>query len=94
VSGIREITVGCADRHNGMILSKRLILSKMHSNSHIYCCCKYGGWSQFTPSPVRLNVIRSLAYFSPVIDEVLTPPASPEYFQYLRQRVAARSSVQ
>jgi hypothetical protein len=41
-----------------------------------------------------LGIIRSLAYFSPVIEEVLTLPASPEYFRYLRQRVATRSSAQ
>jgi len=33
---------GPCDRYNGMILSKRLILSKMHSSHNIYCCCKYG----------------------------------------------------
>ena len=41
-----------------------------------------------------LAIIRSLAYFSPVIDEVLTLPVSPEYFRYLRQRVATRTSAQ
>jgi hypothetical protein len=41
-----------------------------------------------------LGIIRSLAYFSPVIEEVLTLPASPEYFRYLRQRVATHTSAQ
>jgi hypothetical protein len=41
-----------------------------------------------------LAIIRSLAYFSPVIDEVLTLPVSPEYFRYLRQRVATHTSAQ
>ena len=41
-----------------------------------------------------LAIIRSLAYFSPVIDEVLTLPVSPEYFRYLRQRAATRTSAQ
>jgi len=35
-----------------------------------------------------LGVIRSLAYFSPVIDEVLDSDVSEMYFQYLRQRLA------
>ena len=35
-----------------------------------------------------LAIIRSLAYFAPVIDEVLSLPVSPEYFRYLRQRIA------
>ena len=35
-----------------------------------------------------LGVIRSLAYFSPVIDEVLDSDVSEAYFQYLRHRLA------
>ena len=34
-----------------------------------------------------LGVIRSLAYFSPVIDEVLASPVDDAYFLYLRQRL-------
>ena len=34
-----------------------------------------------------LGTIRSLAYFSPVIEEVLQLKAGPEYFQYLRQKL-------
>jgi hypothetical protein len=34
-----------------------------------------------------LGTIRSLAYFLPVIDEVLHLPVSPDYFRYLRQKV-------
>ena len=41
-----------------------------------------------------LGIIRSLAYFSPVIEEVLTLPVSPEYFRYLRQRIKTRTSAQ
>lgn len=35
-----------------------------------------------------LGMIRSLAYFSPVIDEVLELRVSDAYFQYLRQRLS------
>ena len=35
-----------------------------------------------------LGVIRSLAYFSPVIDEVLASPVDDAYFHYLRQRLS------
>ena len=35
-----------------------------------------------------LGVIRSLAYFSPVIDEVLSSPVSEDYYRYLRSRLA------
>lgn len=34
-----------------------------------------------------LATVRSLAYFSPVIEEVLHSPISPGYFQYLRQKI-------
>jgi hypothetical protein len=34
-----------------------------------------------------LGVIRSLAYFSPVIEEVLQLQVGPEYFRHLRQRI-------
>jgi len=37
---------------------------------------------------VRLGVIRSLAYFSPVIDEVLGLGADDAYFEHLRRRLA------
>jgi hypothetical protein len=34
-----------------------------------------------------LGPIRSLAYFLPVIEEVLGLRVSPDYFQYLRQKL-------
>ena len=34
-----------------------------------------------------LGTIRSLAYFSPVIDEVLELRVGPDYFQYLRSKI-------
>ena len=35
-----------------------------------------------------LGTIRSLAYFLPVIEEVLASHVSPEYFEYLRYKLA------
>ena len=34
-----------------------------------------------------LTPIRSLAYFLPVLDELLDTPPSPDYYQYLRRRL-------
>ena len=34
-----------------------------------------------------LNTIRSLAYFAPVIEEVLELRISPDYFNYLRYKI-------
>jgi hypothetical protein len=39
------------------------------------------------PDAPPLGVIRSLAYFGPVIDEVLESPAGPDYYRYLRHRL-------
>ena len=40
-----------------------------------------------------LGTIRSLAYFLPVIDEVLELRVSPDYFQYLRRKLARGGST-
>jgi hypothetical protein len=40
-----------------------------------------------------LGVIRSLAYFLPVIEEVLETQPSPEYFRHLRSRIAKLPSA-
>ncbi len=34
-----------------------------------------------------LGTVRSLAYFLPVIEEVLSLPAHPDYFRYLRHKI-------
>ena len=41
-----------------------------------------------------LATIRSLAYFSPVIEEVLRLQAGPEYFHHLRNRIALLTPAQ
>ena len=40
-----------------------------------------------------LGTIRSLAYFLPVIEEVLGSRVSPDYFDYLRYKLARASST-
>jgi hypothetical protein len=40
-----------------------------------------------------LGTIRSLAYFLPVIEEVLESRVSPEYFDYLRHKLARAGST-
>jgi hypothetical protein len=39
------------------------------------------------PDSPPLGTVRSLAYFLPVIEEVLELCVSPDYFQYLRQKL-------
>jgi len=40
-----------------------------------------------------LSPVRSLAYFLPVIEEVLELRVSPDYFEYLRHRLARARST-
>jgi hypothetical protein len=40
-----------------------------------------------------LGAIRSLAYFLPVIEEVLESRVSPDYFRYLRHKLANLASA-
>jgi len=46
------------------------------------------------PDAPPLGVIRSLAYFSPVIDEVLASSVAPDYYRYLRQRLPHWLAIQ
>jgi hypothetical protein len=45
------------------------------------------------PAAAPLGPIRSLAYFSPVIEEVLQLQVSQEYFQHLRHKLQRAASV-
>lgn len=40
-----------------------------------------------------LPTIRSLAYFTPVIEEVSTLRVGPDYFRYLRQKLERQNQV-
>ena len=44
------------------------------------------------PDGPPLGMIRSLAYFLPVIEEVLELHVSPDYFDYLRHKLARAGS--
>ena len=46
------------------------------------------------PAALPLGVIRSLAYFRPVIDEVLESSVGPDYYRYLRQRLPHWLAIQ
>jgi hypothetical protein len=46
------------------------------------------------PGAMPLGTIRSLAYFLPVIDEILEGHISPDYFQYLRYKLRQASAIQ
>ncbi|MBX9596634.1 MAG: hypothetical protein K2X46_19880 [Roseomonas sp.] len=46
------------------------------------------------PGARPLGIIRSLAYFGPVIDEVQESSVGPDYYRYLRQRLSRQLAVQ
>jgi hypothetical protein len=46
------------------------------------------------PGAAPLGTIRSLAYFSPVIEEVLQMQVSTEYFHYLRHKLQRAALAQ
>lgn len=48
----------------------------------------------FRPPDSPLGTIRSLAYFVPVIDEVLHLQVSQDYFRYLRHKIERLISTQ
>jgi hypothetical protein len=45
------------------------------------------------PAAAPLGTIRSLAYFSPVIEEVLQLQVSQEYFRHLRHKLQRAASA-
>ena len=45
------------------------------------------------PGAMPLGTIRSLAYFLPVIDEILETQISPDYFQFLRHKLRQASAI-
>lgn len=45
------------------------------------------------PGALPLGTIRSLAYFLPVIEEVLELRVSPDYFLYLRQKLRQAGAI-
>jgi hypothetical protein len=45
------------------------------------------------PDAMPLGTVRSLAYFLPVIEEVLELRISPDYFQYLRQKLRQAGAI-
>ena len=46
------------------------------------------------PDAPPLGIIRSLAYFGPVIDEVLESSVGPDYYRYLRYRLPHWLAIQ
>ncbi len=77
-------TVRRADRMLAMQLYQRGVSASVIENALVLAAMRRLTRPADAPS---LGTIRSLAYFLPVIEEVLDMRVSPEYFQYLRHKL-------
>ena len=78
-------TVHRADRMLAAQLCQRGVSASVIENAFVLAAAR----RLMRPADVPpLGTIRSLAYFLPVIEEVLGMPVSPEYFQHVRRKLA------
>jgi hypothetical protein len=78
-------TVRRADRILAAQLYQRGLSVRVIENALVLAAARRLMRSADAPS---LGAIRSLAYFLPVIEEVLELRVTPDYFQYLRHKLA------
>jgi hypothetical protein len=77
-------TVRRADRMLAMQLYQRGVSAGVIENAFVLAAMRRLTRPADAPP---LGTIRSLAYFMPVIEEVLDMRVSPDYFQYLRHKL-------
>jgi hypothetical protein len=77
-------TVRRADRMLAMQLYQRGVSAGVIENAFVLAAMRRLTRPADAPP---LETIRSLAYFLPVIEEVLEMRVSPDYFQYLRHKL-------
>lgn len=71
----------------------RLLAAQLHARGVPLCAVENAlvlatSRRQIRPAGASpLSTIRSLAYFSPVIEEVLESRVNPNYYQYLRHKI-------
>ena len=72
------------DRHFALRLYQRGVPLETVGNALTLAAARR--WARAAEAP-PLGIIRSLAYFAPVIDEVLQLQVGPEYFRHLRHQL-------
>ena len=78
-------TVRPADRRTAALLYQRGVAVSVIENAFVLAAAR----RLIRPADaLPLGTIRSLAYFLPVIEEVLGMRVSPEYFRYVRAKLA------
>jgi hypothetical protein len=83
-------TVHRADRMLAAQLYQRGLSVKVIENALVLAATR----RMIRPTDAPLATIRSLAYFLPVIEEVLELRVSPDYFEYLRHKLGRSGSTQ
>jgi hypothetical protein len=84
-------TVRRADRMLAMQLHQRGVALSVIENAFVLAATRRLTRPADAPP---LGTIRSLAYFLPVIEEVLDMRVSPNYFQYLRHKLQRIAPVE
>ena len=77
-------TIRRADRQLAVQLWERAVPLLVIENALVLAAARRLLRPAAAPS---LNTVRSLAYFVPVIEEVVHLRVSPDYFRYLRQKI-------
>ena len=83
-------TVRRADRMTAAELYHRGVSATVVENAFVLAAARR---LHRPPGAMPLGTIRSLAYFLPVIDEILDAHISPDYFQYLRHKLRQASAI-
>jgi hypothetical protein len=72
------------DRRTALALYRRGVPLDVVHNAFVLAVAR----RTFRSDAARLEPIRCLQYFVPVVDELLTEPPLPEYLDYLKHRLA------
>ena len=83
-------TVRRPDRMTAVELYQRGVSAKVVENALVLAAARRLIRRPDAPS---LGIVRSLAYFLPVIDELLERPVSPDYVLYLRSKLRQTRAI-
>ena len=73
------------DRRTALALYRRGVRLDIVENAFVLALAR----RTFRPNPVRLDPIRCLQYFVPVVDELVQEPPLPAYLDYLKNKLIA-----
>ena len=85
-----NVPLGCGNARMAAQLYQRGVAVRVIENALVLAAARRMIRSAGSPP---LGTIRSLAYFLPVIEEVLSLRVSPDYFQHLRHKIERLSQT-